>query len=571
MNDDKRHLTIDRRKVLQGLGAAGVVGLAGCQDGGQDDGTATPGNGDGDDETATDGDGNGDGDMGGGKLTFAQAKSPIEFDPVVLNDVPSSQITTMVFEGLYEYAEGSEHRAQLATGEPEVSREGTRWVIGIEGDATFQNGDPVTAEDVKYSFEALVDEETENASEVNMIDTIETVDEQTVQIDLSFAYGPFRHTLHRNIVPKSVREETKRTFGETATPSGDEEIFRFDPVGSGPFQFVDWTEGDFVQLERHDDYWGDELPNLAEIEFVPVTEPTTRVTTLEQGENDIITDIPPDLWSTVENSGNAEIDSTAGVGYFYLAMNCAAGPTTDPKVREAIDYTFSMDTAVENFVEPTGVRQYSPVPRATAEAWDFPLDEWQQIPHDKDVDQAASLLEDAGVAQDYGFKIIVPPDNKREQLGITVSNGLQEAGWNASVQRLDWPTFLKKYITGNEDDYNMYALGWSGLPDPASFTYPLLSRSDDALGKTNGSYFGDNSQAGKDASDKFIEARETADRDTRRQLYIDGITTVLEERAHLPSYNLKESFGVNNRVSGFTSHPVAGFKIFDDNTNVSVQ
>ena len=452
-----------------------------------------------------------------------------------------------------------------------MAQEGGRWVVELVGDATFHNGDPVTPEDVKYSFEAPFDEETENASEVDMIDTVEIVDDGTVQFDLKFPYGAFSHTLHRAIVPKSVREENKQTFGEEEEPSGDEEIFRFDPVGSGPFEWVEWTQGDNVRVQRYDDYWGEERPNLAEIEYSPITEPTTRVTSLENEEQDIITDVPPDLWTTVESSDSASIDQSPGIGYFYLAFNCKEGPTADPQVREAVDYVFDMDTAVENFVEPTGVRQYSPLPRSTAEDWEMPLDEWREIPHDKDISEAQSLLENAGVAQDYGFRIIVPPDNKRENLGVTVSNGLQEAGWDASVQRLEWGTFLKQYITGNEDDYNMYTLGWSGLPDPASFTFPLLSRADEALGITNGTFWGANSDAGMEASDKFIEARESADFEERQPLYQEAITTMLEERAHLPSYNLKESYGVDNDVSGFTSHPAAGFKVFDENNNTSVQ
>jgi peptide/nickel transport system substrate-binding protein len=480
-------------------------------------------------------------------------------------------VTALIFEGLYEYAEGTGHRPQLATGEPEVSREGTRWVVEVNSDATFQNGDPVTAEDVKYSLTAPFDEETENASEVNMIDTIEVVDDATAQIDLKYAYGAFRHTLHRSIVPKSVREENKRTFGEDETPQPTQEIFRFNPVGSGPFQYVDFTEGESTRVERYDDYWGDETPNVAEVEFIPVAEPTTRITTLENQENDIVTDIPPNLWSTVEGLGSASIDESPGIGYFYLAFNCKEGPTSNPAVREAVDYVFDMDSAVEDFVEPTGVRQYSPLPRSISEEWDMPLEEWKQIPHDVDIDQAASLLEEAGVAQDYGFRIIVPPDDKRENLGVTVANGLNEAGWDASVQRLDWPTFLDQYISGSADDYNMYTLGWSGLPDPASFTYPLLSRADDALGVTNGTFWGANSEAGKEASEKFVQARESANREERRELYISGITTMLEERAHIPSYNLKNSFGVSNKVSGFTSHPAAGFKLFSDNYNVSLQ
>ena len=539
MSDNKfEKLTeIRRRRLLQGLGGAGVASLAGCID------SLTGGSAD-----------------GGGKLKQAQVKSPVEFDPVVLNDVPSGEITDQVFEGLYDYDEGTGHVPVLATGEPTVENDGTRYTVEIEDGATFQNGDDVTAEDVKHSFLAPREEETENANEVTMIDSITAVDDKTVQFDLKYPYGPFMHTLHRSIVPKSVREEDKEAFNTQ------------EPVGSGPFEFIDWTEGEFVTLERYDDYWGEEQPNISEIEFVPIEEATTRVTTLRNGDNDVIKEIPPDLWGEVEDMDNAAIQDVPGIGYFYLAFNCKEGPTTDPKVREAVDYTFSMDQAVSNFVEPTGLRQYSPLPKSLAEGWEMPLDEWQGIPHDKDIDEATALFEEAGMSMDYDWRIIVPPDDKREQIGVTVGNGLQEAGFeNVEVQRLDWGAFLDQYITGSEDDYNMYTLGWAGTPDPDAFTYFLLSRADDTLGVTNGTFWGDNSEAGKQASDKFIKARESADEEERQQLYQEGITTALEERAHLPSYNLKNSWGVRNYVSDYAAHPVTpGFKLFTDYNNVSV-
>jgi peptide/nickel transport system substrate-binding protein len=428
----------------------------------------------------------------------------------------------------------------------------------MTGDATFHNGDPVTAEDVKYSFEAPVAEETENASELNMIDSISVVDETTVQFDLKFPYGPFMTALTWPIVPMSVREDDKDAFNTQM------------PIGSGPFRFVDWQEGDFVRIERNDDYWGDPMPNLAEVEFVPVEEATTRVTTLRNGENDVIEEIPPRLYSTVEGLNDAGIQEVPGIGYFYLAFNCNEGPTTDPRVREAVDYCFSMDTAVANFVEPTGVRQYSPLPRSIAEDWDMPLDEWESIPHEKNIDEAQALFEEAGVSTDYSWRIIVPPDDKREQIGITVSNGLQEAGFEASVQRLDWGAFLDQYVSGSEDDYNMYTLGWSGTPDPDAFTYFLFGRDENTLGVTNGTFYGNNSENGKEVSEKFIQARQLSDRDERQQLYQEAITTLLEDRAHLPAYNLKNSFGVKNYVEDFLEHPVDSFHITTDHNNVSV-
>jgi peptide/nickel transport system substrate-binding protein len=561
MQDDSPDWNVLNRRRVLGLGAAGLAGLAGCAGGdGDSTGTEAPSGGD---STATEtGSDSSSSEMSGGRLRIALVKSPLEFDPIILNDVPSAQVTQNIYDGLYEYDAGTGFVPQLATGSPEVSNGGTRWVVEMTGDATFHNGDPLTAEDVKYTYEAPVNEETENAPEVNMIESITVVDETTVQFDLSYPFGPFQHALTGStlgIVPQSVRESDRDAFNTQS------------PVGSGPFEFVDWQEGNYVRLQRNDDYWGEPMPNLAELELVPVEEATTRVTTLRNGENDVIEEIPPKLYSTVRGISDASIDEVPGIGYFYLAFNCNEGPTADPMVREAVDYCFSMDQAVSSYVEPTGVRQYSPLPRSLAEDWDMPLDEWEQIPHEKNIEEAQALFDEAGVPMDYQWRIIVPPDDKREQIGISVSNGLKEAGFdNVSVQRLDWGAFLDKYVTGSENDYNMYTLGWSGTPDPDAFTYYLLGRTDDVLGQTNGTYWGANSDVGQEAAQKFVTARESPDYEERRQLYIEGITTALEERAHLPAYNLKNSFGVKEYVNDFTSHPVDSFHIATNHNNVSV-
>jgi peptide/nickel transport system substrate-binding protein len=341
-------------------------------------------------------------------------------------------------------------------------------------------------------------------------------------------------------VPKSVREEDKQAFNTAS------------PVGSGPFQFEDWQEGDFVELSRYEDYWGEPKPDVDRLRFTPITEPTTRVTTLRNGENHIIQTVPPKLYSTVEGIQSAGIQEQPGLGYYYLAFNCNEGPTTSKKVREAIDYAVSMDDAVSNFVEPAGRRMTAPVPQSLIDSWGFPGEEWQEVPHDVDRDKAQSLMEEAGVPQDYPFKIIVPPDDKREQIGITVSNALQEMGYtNASVTRLDWGAFLDNYSTGNEDDYNMYTLGWVDEVDPDGYLYYMFHESTE--GETNGCYY-----ENPEVMDKLTQARESPDRETRKQLYTEVISTILEDRPHLPAYNLKNSFGVREEVSNFRPHTIAG-------------
>ncbi|WP_435180064.1 ABC transporter substrate-binding protein [Halorussus sp. AFM4] len=519
---------VDRRQVLRGVGAAGIASIAGCTGGG-----------------------GGGSDLPSGKLNLAQAKSPVDLDPIVSNDVPSAEVIDRVFDTLYNYNEDASKVVPiLAKGQPETSKNGKRYTVSLKKNAKFHNGDPVTATDVKYSFEAPVKEETENAAEFSMIKSITAVDEHTVQFDLKYPYGAFMDTLVWYVVPKSVREKNKDKFNKKK------------PVGAGPFKFVDWKEGNYVDLERWGDYWGKPKPNLSKVHMTPVTEPTTRVTTLQNGENDVVKGIPPKMWSTVKNMGNASIESTPGMGYFYLAFNCKKGPTADPKVREAIDYAFSMDQAVKNYVEPVGIRQYAPVPEAVSSAWNFPVDEWKQIPHDKNIDKAKQMLDsNDNVPSDWSPTIIVPPDEKRKQIGITVGNALKEAGYPTNVQQLDWAGFLEKYKTGNPDDYNMYTLGWSGSPDPDGFLYYFFA--EPSHGVTDGTFY-------SKVSDQVIDARKTANHEKRKRLYEEAITTLLEDRAHIPAYNLKNNFGVRNTVKDFRAHSVNQFTLATDYNNVKV-
>ncbi|MFB6186797.1 MAG: ABC transporter substrate-binding protein, partial [Halobacteriaceae archaeon] len=95
------------------------------------------------------------------------------------------------------------------------------------------------------------------------------------------------------------------------------------------------------------------------------------------------------------------------------------------KVREAVDYCFSMTEAVEEHVEPAGRRLYYPFPQSIAKEWGFPTERWKKIPHEKNIEKAKQIFEEEGISKDYSWRIIVPPDNKREQIGITVGNGLK--------------------------------------------------------------------------------------------------------------------------------------------------
>lgn len=542
-----------RRRLLQSGAAVTTAGvLAGCAGGGDSTDSPTESSGGGGDTS----DSNDDEStaMPGGSLSIGQAKSGVHFDPIRQMSVPASLVANRMYSSIYTYGEGTELQPEIATDLPEITNDGTRWTFDVREDATFQNGDPITPEDVVYAIEQPVVEETQLAADFNMVDSV-SVDGQTVVIDLAFPFAVFQHSLVQHVIPKAVREEEKAEEGWTG-----------NYVGSGPFKLVDFQEGEHAQLERWDDHWGT-TANLSEVEFVPIPEPTTRLTSFQNNDVRVIQDIPPRLWGTIEGMEDATIHERPAISYFYASFNCNEGPTTDPEVRRAVDLSFSMDDAVSNFVEPTGVRVNSPIPAAVAEDWDFPVQEWAEMQSDKDVDEAKAILDDnENVPDDWNMNIIVPPDDKREQIGTSIGNGLSEAGYSASVQRLDWGTYLDTFLTGDPDDYHLYVLGWSGPPDPSDFMYNLFAQ--DMAGVNQGHFYEN------DELDQLInDARESADRDERKELYEQAVPIILEERVNLPSYTLKNTWAVKDSVKDFTNHPIGYMnpRLVTDYNNVSVQ
>jgi peptide/nickel transport system substrate-binding protein len=470
------------------------------------------------------------------KLFWGQAAAPVQFDPTDPQVLDEQEVYNYIFSPLYNHDEGTGVVPHLATDMPEITREGRRYTFSIREEARFHNGDPVTAEDVKYSLNAPIEYQTPATATVEMFTDINVVDETTVELNLEEPYAPALQSLvDYQVVPKAVHQEDPDAFGTDTV------------IGSGPFEFDSFTEGESAVITRWDDYWGPVQPNLAEVEFRPINEPTTRVTALETDEVDAFMSVPPQLWNTVDSAQNSRVEDVGGINYFYTHFNMNEGPTTSREVRHAVDHCIDMNQAVDSYVKPAGVRSISVIPKPLAEDWDLPHQEWAERWNEKDIDKAKELFENAGVPDGYTFNILTPPDDVRENIGISIGNGIQEAGYNAEVQRLDWGALVDARYTGNADQYDMYLVGLLQGPDPDLYIYRLLHSS-------NKHMFWDSSRT-EEFDGLIEEARTIVDRDQRRELYEQIIDIYLEERLQLAMYRLKSSAGVKDRVKDFFMHP----------------
>ncbi len=502
----------------------------------------------------------GDGGPGDGGLLYTQEVNPEgDFDPVVSNDAYSSQVIHQVYDGLYEYDYELELQPKIAAGEPEEERDGERYIVEIVEGAEFHNGDPVTAEDVVHSFTAPIEEDTDNRPEYDFIDVdgTEAVDERTVQFDLDHPYGPFETlTVAGYVVNQSVRTD-------------DRESYNRDPVGSGPFTFQDWTSDEYVELEAWDDYWGEPQPELESIRFEAAEDDAGRVSQILAGDTDAIATVPPADWDQIDGEEGIEVHRTRSPSYQYVAFNCNEGETTSPEVRRGIAHSFSMSEFVSSNLGDSATPMNSPVPPIVDElGWDFPTDEWAEATPEYDPDEAESLLESGLDDPDsWNPTIIVPPDDVRIALGELIASRLDELGYDAEVQSLDFATLTDTYISGSADDYEMYILGWTGGPDPDVYLYNLFH--EDNAGVTQGHFY----EGSGDFHDNIAEARQTADQDERRELYVSAIDEIVEELPVMAAYSEHNTIATQDYVTDMQPHPNVAYnpQLVSGENNVTLE
>ncbi|WP_440766417.1 ABC transporter substrate-binding protein [Natronorubrum sp. DTA7] len=523
--------TATRRRLLASGAAVSAAVVAGCIGGDE-----------------------GPGDDG---LLYTQEVSPDgEFDPVITFDAYSAQINNLVYDGLYEYDFNLDPQPKLAAGEPEEERDGERYIVELVDGAEFHNGDPVTAEDVVHTLTAPVEEETQNMPTFQMVDVdnTEAVDEQTVQIDLEFPYGAFTELqLVANIVNAEVRED-------------DRDTYITDPVGSGPFTFEDWTSDEYVELEAWDDYWDDPAPELESVRFEAAEDDAGRVSQILAGDTDAIATVPPEDWDQIEGEEGIEVHRTESPSYMYVAFNCNDGGTTDPDVRRGVAHAFSIDEFVNQNLGDSAVPLESPIPPLVDElGWDFPTDDWADMSPGYDPDEAQELL-DGAAPDDWNPTIIVPPDDVRIALGELIASRLDELGYDAEVQSLDFATLGETYVTGDADDYEMYILGWTGGPDPDVYLYNLFH--EDNEGISQGHFY----EGSDDFHDNIMEARETVDQDDRRELYIDVVDEIVEEVPVMAAYSPHNTIATQDYVRDLQPHPAVASnpQLVSDENNVSI-
>lgn len=327
-------------------------------------------------------DGDGDGGGGGGdavqgaEITIALGSEPTTLDPHIRDDGGERAINDNIYETLMSRTPEGDLVPGLAASEPSQVDE-TTWEFTLREGITFTNGEPFDADAVVASVQRIVDlgDESEQSGFFSTITGAEAVDDLTVRITTD---GP------DPLLP------TRMYWMKMGSPGGLQEAdLADDPVGTGPYMFVEWVKGDHITLEANPDYWDGE-PSISRVTYNFVGESGTRVSGLLGDQFDLITNLLPEDTETVEAAGK-QFAHVQGLEHPVLILNVDDGPTADPAVRQALNLAVDKDALATSLYGGFAVVDDCQILSPSWTGYNASLE-----PYAYDPDQASSLLADAG-------------------------------------------------------------------------------------------------------------------------------------------------------------------------------
>ncbi|MBX3142773.1 MAG: hypothetical protein KF813_03370 [Trueperaceae bacterium] len=311
------------------------------------------------------------------------------------------------------------------------------WRFTLREGVRFHNGEPFNAEAVKYSIERILDP---NAVRFNtdyrQIGEVEIVDEYTVIVNTL--------TPDPNFLPKL---SSLHMMPPVYTASISEEQFSANPVGTGPYKFVEWILGQRLVLEANDDYWGGR-PSVDRLVFRPIPEASTRLAELQAGTVDIIVGLNYDAIPLVNANPNLRAVTNSGRRTVFMHMDLFVGiePLHDVRVRQAMSYAVDRQLIIDAVLNGVGT------PLATIFRPDMAGYTADFEPYPYDPERARELLAEAGYADGFDVRFMTSDGilNKGVEVAEAIGAMLGDVGIRTEILPVALQVMRDMYI-GNPD------------------------------------------------------------------------------------------------------------------------
>ncbi len=382
-------------------------------------------------------------------------------DPNVMPSTTDDAVAMTVLEGLVAYEPGgSGELVNVLAEEIELSDDGLRVDFTLREGVQFHGGyGELTAEDVKFSFERVAgliegDVDTSYASDWATLEEVEVTGDYTGTIHLEEPFAPLMiNTLPGNaglIVPQAAVEELGEDFGT-------------NPIGTGPYQWVDWNPGQSITVERYDDYHGAMWEYLAEpqwerIVWVPIEDDTAADIAIETGEVDM-GQISTGSVDRFEADDNFVVNPLATFDYGWIGMNVQDEILSDVNVRRAVRQALDIDSMIVAGFDGQVQRAHALV------SPEMPIGYWEDAPvYEPDPEQARAYLEEAGYEDGLELTMIIDDQTGSQEIAEIAQANLAEIGIDLQIDLLDGGEYRE---VARDAQQQLFYISFSNTADPS--------------------------------------------------------------------------------------------------------
>jgi peptide/nickel transport system substrate-binding protein len=465
-------------------------------------------------------------------LKIGLAEDPDILDPTLARTFVGRIVFASLCDKLFDITPDLKPSPQLATGYKWVD-DNKGLVITLRQGVTFQDGEPMNAEAVKYSLERhLTMQGSTRKGEISAVQSIAVVDDHTVKLTLAAPFSPLLAALTDRagmIVSPKAAEALKDKFGT-------------QPVCAGPYKFVERVAQDRIVVQKFDNYWDKGKIHVDKIVFQPIPDNSVRVANLRSGGLDFIERVAPTDIEQIKGDSKLKLATIGEIGYQGITINVNNGPQSknplgqDARVRQALDLSIdreALNKALFNGEYIAGNQWVTPSNAYYDKALPVPK---------RDVAKAKALLKEAGV-EHPSFTLMVPNTTEPQQVGQVIQSMASEAGFDIKLQATEFASSLK---LATEGTMQAFQIGWSGRTDPDGNIYNFVAC---------GAPLNDGHYCNADVDKELKAARSVADQAERAKHYANAAAILLKDLPIIYVYHRKWIYAYNTKVEGFSPYP----------------
>jgi peptide/nickel transport system substrate-binding protein len=382
----------------------------------------------------------------------------------------SDPITEIIFDGLTKWGINQQPVPDLAT-DWSVSKDGLTWTFNLRRDVKWQDGQPFTSSDVVYTFENIVLNTKVGAngsSRYADVTQVKANGPYQVQFILKKPWSSLPTILayYTKILPEHIfkgKDPWKLTS-----------FNKEHPIGTGPFEVTNYVPGQYIELQRNDNYFGGK-PKIKKVIFHIIPDTNTQIAQVLSGSLSLVQVPDPTLVSKLQSDPNVELNMTMDNTWYWIALDLRQQRFQDVRVRQALEYAIDRNAIIKGVLKGYGQVATGPIAPVLSKWYDGNVQQYRYDP-----EKAKALLKEAGytpgpdgILQKDGVPFVI--NMPTAQYGVlTPASELVQQYWKAigvkvNLNVMDWNTYIQKTTVNAQFDATL--CWWHTPADPDQYAY----------------------------------------------------------------------------------------------------